>query len=508
MPRIGTGSSQNLVFNRGSHLKFAQNAQSHPDTDIANSAIFSKYYAEFNTEDFNASSTLLRPNRIPTGVTQYRGRPGPITVSFSFEMDAQAHRMELLLRQLLNSPTTADLTGATSGVSLLTGASNGAGSGSPQSILTAASVTAGTAITSLTNQIEKGQGPVQLNLTAAGSGIDVATPLKVVIIGEDRIGDPLTEEIDFTSASTKESLYYYYQVDKILPTAAPASTTLALTGQSDRKVVRLQTLRSYRQLPGMTVEMAEGTYNSTGAGNVSSTIPKAYVSGFNLRFTKDSLVTYNFNFEAKRVNYGLSPIMTTTQIPPSRATSSGPYAGGGHNFLPFQDGVTPFSGAGVCMTVPDPDDNSVRVEFPRLETFDITFDGGVDFTQPVCTNYRGDPFNRQRTITVSFTSIFHSDDKGLYDAYLAADVWEDVRLYLTAMAGGNEEVEFRFAALQFDTYIDKSVSGDGYMIMTRTATAVPSSDSLDDELKIYLRYDTIDGTREVNATNLGLGTYQ
>ena len=103
--RFGPGASNTLIYNRGSHIKFAQLTQAAPDTQIDAAAAFSKYYVEFNRASITPTSTLLRPRRIPTGVEQFKGSPGPFNVTASWTMDASAHRMELLFRQLLNAPT-------------------------------------------------------------------------------------------------------------------------------------------------------------------------------------------------------------------------------------------------------------------------------------------------------------------------------------------------------------------------------------------------------------------
>ena len=185
--RFGGGRSQTLVFNRGSHLKWAQLLATAPDVAINDAGAFSKYFAEINRMSITPTSTLLRPGRIPRGVEQFRGFPGPFTVSGSFTMDAVARRMEVPFRQWLNAPTSG-----------ITYSAPPVAAKTPILAVTALP-TQGTPLTGMSTTFPSprtagsaGTGPVRVEVTVSAGTISAAEPLVLVVVGEDVNGNELT----------------------------------------------------------------------------------------------------------------------------------------------------------------------------------------------------------------------------------------------------------------------------------------------------------------------------
>ena len=240
-----------------------------------------------------------------------------------------------------------------------------------------------------------------------------------------------------------------------------------------------------------------------------------------MNFTKDQLVAFDWGIVGKDWLYGLSPTKTGTPIPLARATATGPYSTGtttplARQFRPIQDGVTPFGGSGVGLYAENPDNANEITQFPPLETFNITFDNGTAFTNRTGSLFPGIPYNTQRTINVEMTCELHSDNKDMMQAYLDARVWKDIRVVLTRLSGGNEEVEFRFPRIEWDEYPGRNIEGNEYGMKTFRGTALPSSDIITDAMQVFLRYDFLDVNEDPNAlvgakaptsANLALGTY-
>lgn len=491
----GSGGANTLVFTRGSHFKFAE--QVTKGTQIMDEDEFSRYFAAINSGSFQVNSTLIQPGTIPTTIEPFPGVAGPATISGTFTMDAVPKRMELLFRQFLNAPTA--------GIAV-----TDADAGTPATdlISSAESVPAPSARVALSE-------PSQIKVTVTGTitinntAISTTNPLKLLIKGEDINGNLITNELTFTansgagSMATTGSYYSALSANGIIACGTTTGVMVVAEYNTPRGSVSITSRPNYRQTPGLTVEFVQGI--GTGAGTVTSTSKDAYISSFSMNATRDAIATYTFGLVSNDFQLGLNPKMECTPLTRGSSDGTGPYGSGA--FEAIQSNQTPFAGLAIALYGDTPSGTEVRL--PQIESMTINSDNGTAYTGRVGSPFPGVVFNGVRTTNLEWTMEFHSDDLDIIRAYLDERTWDDVRVIMTRLGGGNEITEFNFAKLQFTEYPTTTIDNTGYIRMTVRAQALPSTPTAVDSFTIntaYTNITTIPSARLLTTANLDLGS--
>ena len=454
-----------LVFGRGSHLKFAEQATS--GTAITAPADFSKYKVAINSMAVAPTTNLLTPGVIPVTVEQFKGVPGPLTIDGSFVMDALPERMEIFFRQLLNAPDVSDVT-----ANPLLG-----------------STSLATDTTSLTTQPDP---PSRLVVTLSGtpqrgsSAISAANPITITFAGTDRHGNAARETLTFTDPTelvqSTTTSFSAVATDGVITNHASGAQT-ALTGNiaiADAfSGVSIASSTAYRLTPGLTVEAVMGTQDSAGLGGVPNTIIDAYLNTFSFNATREEIITYNFGLTGKTFKQNVAPNGTTTAFPDTR--TGGTLYGSG-NFATIQDDQTPLPGYGACLYIGD---STNRILFEGVLGLTLNFDNNTQFTPRLCDVQQGLAYNRQRTVGVEIELEYHSSDKEFATAYLQAEDWDDVEMVLCGVDG--KDTRFKFDRIQLTEYPSMPVESDDFVRQTVRGMALPSSNSAADAITIECR---------------------
>ena len=387
MPNVSLGRGSARTINRGigSNIKFAEQ----PDMTTANARkvtdpdLYSRFSVSVNSQNIVPNSTLITPGVIPTTVEQFRGVPGPLTIAGQFTIDGLPKRMELFFRQLMNAPSAnvTDITGA------------GIGDASSQTLLAATSLAA--AGVSLTTQPDADQGTIRLRVTVSGTitiggaAIGTSNPLQIRVSGTDYSDQPVSEILTYTATGSSTTASYFKTVNAngIRPASSGtvAGASVAVAGTSYRKGVQIVSSPTYRQTPGLTLEVVNG--------QVTNTIVDGFITAFTFAGDREGNITYTFNvggriFEAAiNPEGGINPILASSR----GATAGGPYGSG--NFTAIQDGQVPFGGTGVNLYATI---SGSRVKFPQLLRASVSLDNSTQFTPRLGTVFQGVAYNRQR----------------------------------------------------------------------------------------------------------------
>ena len=486
---FGSGAARTIVFDRGTNIKFAE--QTDADVPITDAAAYSRYTAAVNRASMTPASTLLTAGTIPVNVEQFPGTPGPFTITGSWTQDVVARRMELIFRQLFNAPSSTIAVGDESDAAEVT--------------YQTATVLSSAGITSFTSQPSDNgdHGAVKITVTLSGTvtvggnPISATNPLRVAICGKDQNDNPLVNVVQFTAVGDEETPSYFWEIERvnIASMDAVAGASVALKGQSERKVVTIASSPTYRQTPGMTFEIV--------TGNVPNTIRNAYLNTFSLNVTREAIATYTFGITGRDFLAGLNPLCSGNQL--TRLANAGTGAYGQGLFEPIQSDQTPFPGTGATLAG-QVGDSGARVRLPQLEGVTLNFDNGTAYTQRIGSLYPGIAYNTQRTITLEFTTEFHKNDLDAFQAYLDGRTWNQVQLRLTRLGGSNELIDFNFAKIQWSEFPPINVEGGDYMQLTLRGIGLPSSANSVDAIAYRAHYDHVQGTDELSLTNLGLQT--
>ena len=497
MPNVSLGRGSARTINRGigSNIKFAEQ----PDMTTANARkvtdpdLYSRFSVSVNSQNIVPNSTLITPGVIPTTVEQFRGVPGPLTIAGQFTIDGLPKRMELFFRQLMNAPSAnvTDITGA------------GIGDASSQTLLAATSLAA--AGVSLTTQPDADQGTIRLRVTVSGTitiggaAIGTSNPLQIRVSGTDYSDQPVSEILTYTATGSSTTASYFKTVNAngIRPASSGtvAGASVAVAGTSNRKGVQIVSSPTYRQTPGLALEVVNG--------EVTNTIVDGFITAFTFAGDREGNITYTFNvggriFEAAiNPEGGINPILASSR----GATAGGPYGSG--NFTAIQDGQVPFGGTGVNLYATI---SGSRVKFPQLLRASVSLDNSTQFTPRLGTVFQGVAYNRQRILTGELELEFHTDDTNIMNDYLAGRVWDDVEIALSnaGIGASPDETIFKFDQIQISEYPATPVESDDFIRLTIRFTALPSGGNAADALTMQFFYDEIVTGRELSKANLVL----
>ena len=502
-PSLGPGAASDLIFGIGSHLKFAE--QTIGGTAITTAEGFSRYNVAVNSMTITPTSTLLTPGVIPTTVEQFQGVPGPLSIAGTFTLDALPKRMELIFRQLLNAPTT----NVTDIVAAATGAGAGVGSGTEQTVISAAAV-ADAPVTSGFTDPTKGL-PIQLtgelsdDPDIGGSTMSATNPLTVTITGTDYSNNTFSSVLTFTdsgSTATQTTNSYFKTVTSVSFTGAGSVTggeTLSLKGTSNRKGVQIESNPTYRLTPGLTIEAVNG---SGIRRSVTNTIIDGYIGSFNWTASREENITYTFGLVGKTFNAGVNPAgnsyplgldsagaKATTGAQARTASATGPYGTG--DFLTLQDDQVPYAGYGVCFGATI---GGSMVTFPQITGASLTLDNATNFTPRLYTIQPGLVYNRQRTISGEVTLEYHKSDAGAVNDYLSGTTWDNVFISLGNRGIGAvpDETVFVFPKTQLTEYPAIPIEDDDFVSQTLRFVALPTSGSNANAITVRCYYDDVD----------------